>query len=374
MGIFHTVLVVFIVSYAIQLIVITLAYGNTSFWEVNDNVVAKKSIEKASVIIAARNELENLKKLLNSLSKQKGVSFEVIVALDRCEDESQKYLEEFTQKDARFKYLVIKEIPKEIISGKKWAITKAIETAESDILILTDADCWPASDFWLKAIVEKYSDPNIQIVLGYGGYEKRSTWINKVIQYDTLITGGLYLSMANLGMPFMGVGRNISYRKSFFNRVGGFKNHYSIISGDDDLFVNANATKSNTSIIFDKNSQTYSRPKKTFSSWYHQKIRHLSVGKYYKLKDKLILSLVNGSQILFYSSFFILLTFSKGTAYLTALYAIRQMLLFMTLSKLQENIGEKTDLKLTFALDLFHTLYLTIVGFIATLTKKVRWK
>lgn len=110
------------------------------------------------------------------------------------------------------------------------------------------------------------------IVLGYGAYEKvKNSFLNKIIRFETMLTATQYFSWAKIGKPYMGVGRNLAYKKEEFFNVRGFMDHMKIRSGDDDLFINQAATKKNTAILYTPESFTFSEPKTTFSSWVYQK-------------------------------------------------------------------------------------------------------
>jgi hypothetical protein len=99
------------------------------------------------------------------------------------------------------------------------------------------------------------------------------------------------MSYALAGTPYMGVGRNLAYKKNVFFRNKGFSNINYIPSGDDDLFINKVANKKNTAIVVDKDAFTLSDPKKTWRDWKRQKNRHYSTGKFYKSSHKFLLGL-----------------------------------------------------------------------------------
>ena len=107
-------------------------------------------------------------------------------------------------------------------------------------------------------------EPGIEIVLGYGAYKKYPGILNKLIRFETFHTALQYFSYALAGKPYMGVGRNLSYRKEAFLRNKGFSAINHIPSGDDDLFINMIATKTNTAIVIDKEAHTLSEPHKTW--------------------------------------------------------------------------------------------------------------
>ncbi|MEM7509525.1 MAG: glycosyltransferase, partial [Bacteroidota bacterium] len=259
-----------------------------------------------SVIVAARNEALNLPGLLHDLLEQNYASYEIILLLDRCTDDSLTIAQRFQGKDPRLRIIPITEVP-DGWSPKKWVITQGIEQAQNDLLAFTDADCRMGKN-WLTEIC-KHADKH-ELVLGLGLYEKEPGLLNSLIQYETLYTAFQYIGAASLGFPYMAVGRNLAYRKSFFHDNEGFKGVEHKLSGDDDLLVNAYAQKATTSCMLRPESHTISVPKKSFSSWYQQKLRHVSASPSYSLSSKLLLAVFHMSQMWFYMG--ILLTLMLG--------------------------------------------------------------
>ena len=151
--------------------------------------------------------------------------------------------------------------------------------------MLTDADCVPATENWIERMQEGFAG-DISIVLGYGSYHKLPGLLNKLIRFDTFHTGMQYLSYSLAGTPYMGVGRNLSYKKSVFFRNKGFSSINHLPSGDDDLFINQVANADNTSIMIDHDAITLSEPKKKFTDWIRQKKRHFSTARFYKPQHK----------------------------------------------------------------------------------------
>lgn len=262
----------------------------------------KKSITQThpvSVIICARDEAANLaKNLPGALVQQYNTTHEVIVVDDNSFDDT-KYLLEAYQKE--YKQLQVIELKQEakLIPGKKFPLSIGIKTAKHEIVLLTDADCVPASEFWIDKMQQSF-DENTEIVLGYGAYHKKPGLLNKIVRWETFHTALQYFSYALAGKPYMGVGRNLSYKKTIFFRHKGFSAHNNIASGDDDLFINMAATKKNTRINIDKDAFTLSEPPKTWNAWIKQKNRHYSTGKFYKSSHKFLLGLYTFSHIMFY--------------------------------------------------------------------------
>lgn len=252
-----------------------------------------------SVIICARDEAANLaKNLPGVLVQDYRTTHEVILVNDNSVDESRYVLEEFQRS---FKNLNVLPLTQEAkgIPGKKFPLSMGIKAAKYEVLLLTDADCTPASEFWIQKMQEGYAE-GIDIVLGYGSYVKKSTLLNQLIRFETFFTALQYLSFALAGQTYMGVGRNLSYRREIFLRNKGFSSINHVLSGDDDLFINKIANKSNTAIVIDKEAHTISEPKKTWAEWRNQKKRHYTTAKYYKPKFKFLLGLFSLSNFLVY--------------------------------------------------------------------------
>lgn len=266
------------------------------------------SDQPLSVIISAHNEAENLRKNLPLFLKQKHPALEIIVINDQSYDETEDVLREFEEKfPGKIKITHVAFSKWKTFKGnKKYALTLGIKGAQNDRLLLTDADCVPVSPHWAQRMNAGF-DLGKKIVLGYGKYKKEKSFLNLLIRFETLHTSMLYFSFALKGLPYMGVGRNLAYLKSFFLENDGFKNHFQILSGDDDLFVNENATSQNTGICMHPEAHTVSEPKKTWKAWFEQKRRHYLTGGFYKTKHKILLGIYSASGLFFWVGFIYLL-------------------------------------------------------------------
>ncbi len=288
----------FVVLILIQVFYYSWFYSRLAFFK--PKTKTKSQQHPVSVIVCARDEDENLARNLPGLLVQTYPStYEVIAVNDNSVDDSKYILQELkkTFKDR----LEIVELTQEakLITGKKFPLSMGIKEAHHEVLLLTDADCVPASEHWVQKMQEAYTD-GVEMVLGYGGYFKCPGLLNKLIRFETFHSALQYLSFALAGIPYMGVGRNLSYKRTLFFRHKGFSSMNHIPGGDDDLFVNKAATKNNTAIVIDKDSITLSIPKKTWKGWYRQKNRHFSTAKYYKPIHKLLLGLYSTTQFLLY--------------------------------------------------------------------------
>lgn len=253
----------------------------------------------ASIIVCARNEAHNLQDYLPALLEQQYPTYEVIVVNDASEDATQQVLDHYHQ---LYPHLRLTFVPYKAGNrgNKKLALTLAVKAAKYEYLLLTDADCRPESPLWLSQMMSGFTD-NTEIVLGYGAYFERYGYLNRLIQYDTLFNGMQYLGMALARHPYMGVGRNLAYRKStFFNRHG-FAGMLTERAGDDDLFINKVADSNNTAVIVSPDSLTWSVPKSSYKEWLQQKRRHLSVSPKYRLSTRLRLLMEPLTRGIFYA-------------------------------------------------------------------------
>jgi glycosyltransferase involved in cell wall biosynthesis len=336
------------------------------------DVKLKKNIP-VSVIICAKNESENLKSNLPFILNQEYSNFELVLVNDSSYDDTLEVMKSFASKHKNIKLVDVKTI-ETFWGNKKYALTLGIKASTNDFLVFTDADCKPNSNKWLSHISSNFSNQK-SIVLGYGAYEKRSySFLNKLIRFETLMTALQYFSFTNLGLPYMGVGRNMAYRKELFFNNAGFQNHMHLKSGDDDLFVNEVATKSNTALCFTKESFTVSKPKETFKDWFLQKRRHVSTAKYYKWSHKILLGLFYASQLMFWVLAGILLSIGYQLFWVVILIGLRFFIQLLSVGFSSKKLGENDLILLGPFLELF-LIPIQLSIFIANLLSKPKhWK
>ena len=292
-----------------------------------------------SVVICARDEAHNLANYLPGvLVQQYNTTHEVVLVNDNSEDETKYLLEEFKKSFKNLNPVVLSQEAK-MINGKKFPLSIGIKSAKNETLLLTDADCVPASENWMHLMQDGYRD-GIEIVLGYGAYRKKPGLLNKLIRFETFQTALQYFSYALAGLPYMGVGRNLSYKKEVFIRNKGFSSINQMPSGDDDLFINQVANKNNTAIVIDHDAHTISEPKTNLHDWMNQKYRHYTTSKYYKTQHAILLGIYALSQFLVYPVLIAALILSDQYMLLVSLWAARMIvqgtILRSTMKKLNE--------------------------------------
>lgn len=324
-----------------------------------------------SIVICARNEEQNLMKFLPAILAQDYPSFEVVVVNDCSWDNTGDVLEEFGKKHQNFKLVTIKE-DENNPHGKKVALMLGIKGASHELMLLTDADCEPASNQWLKQHVARFNN-GADIVLGYGPFIKTKGFLNRIIRFDAAMIGIQYLSYSMAGTTYMGVGRNLAYKKKLFYKVKGFASHYHIPSGDDDLFVNEAAAGQKVAVVLEREAFTYTNAKETFGNWWRQKQRHLLTGKRYKFKHKFLLGLFVVAQWLFFAAFIAALVLQFQWMVVTGIFALRLLIQMLIFNSCFKKLDEKGLLFLTPILELYFLFFYPVVTLARILRRRTPW-
>lgn len=332
-----------------------------------------------SIIICARNEGENLRRFLPLVLEQDYLDYEVIIVNDGSCDDTEDIIKDLQKV---YQNLYITNIPQEtrIISHKKLAITVGVKAAKNEILLFTDADCRPLTPNWITTMVRNF-DEQTEFVIGHGNYYREKGFVSKMVSYDTLTIAMQYMGFALLGHPYMGVGRNMAYRKSTFFRLKGFAGFLHIASGDDDLLINAFGKKHNTRIEPSCEAETLSLPKTTFRDWYYQKLRHLSTVDVYKSGSKLWVGLEPFSRGLFYLTTLLLIILGSNNPILLAItigsFLFRflvQLIIINSTAKVYKDKGFGLSIILFDILLPLITLYILTIGKIFRRKAKFIWK
>lgn len=324
-----------------------------------------------SVIVCVHDEEQNLRELIPLLLNQNHSEFEIIIVNDRSNDGTYDFLLEATKKDSRLKAVHVNHKP-EHVNGKKYALTLGIRAAKFDWVLLTDADCRPANE-WARQMAGGFSE-STDIVIGYSPYKQREGFLNSFIRFETIITAIQYFSFALMGMPYMGVGRNLAYRKKIFLENKGFGEHMNITGGDDDLFVGQHANAKNVFVVLNEKATVISEPKATWKEFFTQKIRHLSVGKHFQSKHSVKLVLFTTSWVMLGIMAFPALIFGSYQIWILSLWIARLIVMILTLNTFNNKSGEKFDLAWLPVLDFIFGFYYLVAGFKALFAKRIAWK
>lgn len=360
----------FIAVIAVQLLYYVVFFGKFSFAKKQSSTPKRLPI---SVIVCAKNEEENVKQFLPLLLEQDYPDFEVVLIDDASSDDTLEIFEAYEKQYSNIR-LVKVENNEAFWGNKKFALTLGIKAAKNEYLLFTDADCYPVSKEWIKEMSSNFSQQKT-IVLGYGAYEKiKGSFINKMIRFETLLTATQYFGWAKSGRPYMGVGRNMAYKREEFFKTNGFIEHMKIRSGDDDLFINQASNSANTTICFSKESFTFSKPKTTFSEWFNQKRRHVATAKHYKAFDRCQLALFYASQLLFLLLPIILLICQFQWIVVLCLIGFRYLFAWISMGFAAKKLNEK-DVMYWFPIIEITLIVTQLNVFITnTFSKPVHWK
>lgn len=360
---------IFAFCVAVQLGYFLIRFTRLAFFKEKS---AERKPPPVSIIICARNELQNLKEYLHQVLEQDYPEFQVIVVNDCSWDESEKYLEELEEKHRHLKVVTLAE-QERYQHGKKFALAIGIKSALHEHLLLTDADCYPQSNQWIKQMMSGYQQET-QIVVGYGAYIKQKSVINSWVRFDTAFNAMQYLSFAIARRPYMGVGRNLSYTKSLFFKNKGFASHQHIMSGDDDLFINETANASNTEVCLSSGSFTFSQPKTNFVDWFKQKKRHVSASKLYKSKHKFALGLFFTTHIFLYISLIALLIIKFKIVWVVSAYGLRLVTQLFIFGKCLQRLKETDLIWLIPVYDLMIAIVYPFIALSNLVIKNKTWK
>ena len=342
---------------SIQLFYVAIVFGRLAFYKEEEK--KPQALPPISIIIAARNESDNLYENLPYILTQDYPEFEVIIVNNQSVDDSTWLLKALCLQHKNLRVVEIAK-NKHLLPGKKLPITLGVKGAKYENMLFTDADCRPASNHWLRIMAGSFSEKK-EIVLGYAPYYKTKGIINKIIRFDTAFIGVSYLSLALVKLPYMGVGRNLAYSKKVFDTVRGFKSHYSLPSGDDDLFIQEAAVNKNYTIQLSPDSFCFSMPATTWKSWIRQKTRHYTTSSRYNFIKKALLGIYPISLLMTWISFVILLSNANWWIIGLIIFSILLIIKWLIQGKCLRKLNEKR-FAMAFPLwDLAHALLMPIM-------------
>lgn len=324
-----------------------------------------------SIVVAAHNEYRNLEQNLDSWLNQDYPDFEVVVINDRSTDDSHLVLLQKAQENPRLK--IVHLDPDYVRNGgKKLALTLGFKKAQFPYFVLTDADCKPASDQWLKHMCQAFK-PGIDLVIAPSPLVVHPGFLGGVIHFETLLTHLHFLGWGLRKTPYMGLGRNLAYTRSAYDGVGGFSQHHHIPAGDDDLFVQSTANSHNAAVVLRSEAFTYSPGARSWKAYTKQKMRHLWVGKLYSQSIKRRLSLFPISQLLLFLSLVLWWSFSKGWIYPSLATLTSVVSLWIVLHRKGKQFG-MTQFTRLFPLHLvFYSCWYLYMGIRVFFTRRIIW-
>lgn len=237
-----------------------------------------------SVIIVARNEAHNLRKLLLALVNQTypKALYEIIVSDDGSEDDTEELLALYAENEVKVRYMKVLGREK-AHSPKKQALEKAVLASQGEIILTTDADCL-VPPTWIERMVAAFS-PGVSMVAGYSrtllkDWNQESI-LHKYEHFDFaatyMVLGGGY----TIGRSWACIGQNLAYTREAFNDVGGFDQIRHLLSGDDVNLMQVMRRKGHKIIFnFDPKSFVHTYPVSSWRQLLNQRSRWASNMKY----------------------------------------------------------------------------------------------
>ena len=291
----------FVLTLVVQLCLHWIRFSRLAFTKRKPMTKTDGDLEPVSVVVWARDAYGQLTELLPALLRQDYPDFEVVVVNDCSDDETGTYLEDLARHEARLKPVQLRQ-HLNFFSGKKYPLSLGIKSASHDLMVLTDADCRPTSNTWLRSVVGCYG-PSTEVVVGYAPTADTGGLLNRLVRFNAVQRALMYLSAALAGRPYMGVGKDLSYRQRLFFSQRGFTSHYGMEAGDDDLFVSRAATRRNVGVHLDPDNTVVCASPSSFGAWMRQQtIRYTTIGMH-RRGPRAFAALHYWSQFLFYVSF-----------------------------------------------------------------------
>lgn len=348
------ILTIYIAATLLQLLYWAVVFRRLARHPLRESSPAGEGAPGVSVIICVRNEAENLRRHLPRFLNQTYPCFEIVVVDDGSEDGSAEIVLDYQKSFSKLRLVRLKQPSR---PGKKEALEEGVRAASFENLLFSDADCRPVSPSWIQYMAEPFESGR-DMALGYSPYAFRPGWLNRFQRFETVYTAIQYFSFAICGMPYMGVGRNLAYRRTLFERQNGMQAHRHLISGDDDLFVNQASRSASIAVVLHPYAYTLSKPATSWKGYYNQKFRHNTAGSHYRTTHQLMLGGLSLSHVLHYVAGFALALQGGGWLIITGIfYLVRIVVVVWVCKGVLRRLGDRDLFPWIPVLDLLFLIY-----------------
>lgn len=354
-----------------QILYYFIVYGRVAFFKDNKLTTDEKQkyIPSVSVVMCVKDDAYNLEKKLPIILEQEYPNFEVVVVNDASKDETEYVLRVLQEIYPNLNVVNLYNNVNGFL-GKKYPLSLGIKSAKNEIILLTESDTMPLNYNWITTMVKGFKQKK-DIVLGFTNFEQKPTFLNTLMHYENLTSAMNYLGNAMLNNPFMGQGRNMAYKREFFFETGGFISQYNISVGDDDLFINKNANSKNTSVIINKESINLASPKEKREEWVIQKKKHFKSMYHFKLKDKIISTLMPFATLLIYVLVALSIVFQFPWQYAILPLVLKYTFQIIVYYKSSKTLATKQVAFLSPLLEVLFLFINTTIRFFTLFTKKI---
>lgn len=354
-----------------QILYYLIVYGRVAFFKENKLTTDEKQkyTPSVSVVMCVKDDAYNLEKKLPIILEQEYPNFEVVVVNDASKDETEYVLRVLQEIYPNLNVVNLYNNVNGFL-GKKYPLSLGIKSAKNEIILLTESDTMPLNYNWITTMVKGFKQKK-DIVLGFTNFEQKPTFLNTLMHYENLTSAMNYLGNAMLNNPFMGQGRNMAYKREFFFETGGFISQYNISVGDDDLFINKNANSKNTSVIINKESINLASPKEKREEWVIQKKKHFKSMYHFKLKDKIISTLMPFATLLIYVLVALSIVFQFPWQYAILPLVLKYTFQIIVYYKSSKTLATKQVAFLSPLLEVLFLFINTTIRFFTLFTKKI---
>ncbi len=354
-----------------QILYYFIVYGRVAFFKDNKLTTddKQKYIPSVSVVMCVKDDAYNLEKKLPIILEQEYPNFEVVVVNDASKDETEYVLRVLQEIYPNLNVVNLYNNVNGFL-GKKYPLSLGIKSAKNEIILLTESDTMPLNYNWITTMVKGFKQKK-DIVLGFTNFEQKPTFLNTLMHYENLTSAMNYLGNAMLNNPFMGQGRNMAYKREFFFETGGFISQYNISVGEDDLFINKNANSKNTSVIINKESINLASPKEKREEWVIQKKKHFKSMYHFKLKDKIISTLMPFATLLIYVLVALSIVFQFPWQYAILPLVLKYTFQIIVYYKSSKTLATKQVAFLSPLLEVLFLFINTTIRFFTLFTKKI---
>lgn len=354
-----------------QILYYFIVYGRVAFFKDNKLTTDEKQkyIPSVSVVMCVKDDAYNLEKKLPIILEQEYPNFEVVVVNDASKDETEYVLRVLQEIYPNLNVVNLYNNVNGFL-GKKYPLSLGIKSAKNEIILLTESDTMPLNYNWITTMVKGFKQKK-DIVLGFTNFEQKPTFLNTLMHYENLTSAMNYLGNAILNNPYMGQGRNMAYKREFFFETGGFISQYNISVGEDDLFINKNANSKNTSVIINKESINLASPKEKREEWVIQKKKHFKSMYHFKLKDKIISTLMPFATLLIYVLVALSIVFQFPWQYAILPLVLKYTFQIIVYYKSSKTLATKQVAFLSPLLEVLFLFINTTIRFFTLFTKKI---
>ncbi|MPL66710.1 hypothetical protein SDC9_12397 [bioreactor metagenome] len=354
-----------------QILYYFIVYGRVAFFKDNNLTTDEKQkyIPSVSVVMCVKDDAYNLEKKLPIILEQEYPNFEVVVVNDASKDETEYVLRVLQEIYPNLNVVNLYNNVNGFL-GKKYPLSLGIKSAKNEIILLTESDTMPLNYNWITTMVKGFRQKK-DIVLGFTNFEQKPTFLNTLMQYENLTSAMNYLGNAMLNNPYMGQGRNMAYKREFFFETGGFISQYNISVGEDDLFINKNANSKNTAVVLNRDSINLASPKEKREEWVIQKKKHFKSMSHFKLKDKIISTLMPFATLLIYVSVALSILFQFPWQYAILPLVLKYTFQIIVYYKSSKTLATKQVAFLSPLLEVLFLFINTTIRFFTLFTKKI---